>query len=85
MYMYMHVHSPPFPHSTFTFKNVFVDANLLGPIATPTLLKFSSSGTLQQAWGAGIFYLPHSLTIDHRGNLWVTDVALHQVSLHTYT
>ena len=25
------------------------------------------------------FYMPHGLTIDHNDNLWVTDVALHQV------
>lgn len=27
----------------------------------------------------GRFYMPHGLTIDHEGNVWVTDVALHQV------
>ena len=25
------------------------------------------------------FYLPHGLTVDKQGNVWVTDVALHQV------
>lgn len=25
------------------------------------------------------FYMPHGLTIDHEDNVWVTDVALHQV------
>lgn len=25
------------------------------------------------------FYMPHGLTIDKQGNLWVTDVGLHQV------
>ena len=25
------------------------------------------------------FYLPHGISIDHEGNLWLTDVALHQV------
>lgn len=26
-----------------------------------------------------MFYLPHGMTIDHHGNTWVTDVAMHQV------
>ncbi len=30
-------------------------------------------------WGAGLFYMPHGLTIDNQGNVWITDVALHQV------
>ena len=25
------------------------------------------------------FYLPHGIAIDHENNIWVTDVALHQV------
>lgn len=25
------------------------------------------------------FYMPHGLTVDHENNIWVTDVALHQV------
>lgn len=29
------------------------------------------------------FYMPHGLTIDHEGNVWVTDVALHQVMKFT--
>ena len=26
-----------------------------------------------------MFYMPHGLTIDHQGNFWLTDVAMHQV------
>lgn len=26
-----------------------------------------------------MFYLPHGMTIDRHGNVWVTDVAMHQV------
>lgn len=25
------------------------------------------------------FYMPHGLTVDHEDNVWITDVALHQV------
>lgn len=28
---------------------------------------------------ANMFYLPHGLTVDNEGNIWITDVALHQV------
>ena len=28
--------------------------------------------------------MPHGLTIDHEGNTWLTDVALHQVCVSFY-
>jgi len=31
------------------------------------------------------FYLPHGITIDKDDNIWLTDVALHQVVLISYT
>lgn len=31
------------------------------------------------SWGAGMFYMPHGITIDSKGNTWLSDVALHQV------
>ena len=55
-----------------------------GPIKVPTLLKFSSVGAPERAWGESQFYMPHGLTIDPEGNFWVTDVALHQVLYMTY-
>lgn len=67
-----------FFHRTFTYTNIFVNAEQ-GPISTPTVFKFSSQGVLEQVWGAGLFYLPHSITVDHLGNIWITDVAMHQV------
>jgi len=30
-------------------------------------------------WGGNVFALPHSITVDSRDNVWVADVALHQV------
>eukprot|EP00887_Chlorella_sp_A99_P001399 scaffold8.g1399.t1 len=49
------------------------------PIAGPTVLQLEQdSGRLLQAWAAGEHYLPHMITIDWEGNLWVTDVGLHQ-------
>ena len=30
------------------------------------------------SWGKDRFYLPHGISVDPQGNLWLTDVALHQ-------
>src|SRR5687768_6639272 len=50
------------------------------PIARPTVLVLDAdSGTVRRAWGAGRFAMPHGLTVDAAGNVWLTDVALHQV------
>lgn len=65
--------------SSFDFKNVYQHIKD-GPIVVPTLLRFSAkTGQPEEAWASSIFYLPHGLTIDHKGSFWVTDVALHQV------
>ena len=68
-----------FLNSSFTDDNVYIDFD--GPIMSPTILKFSSSGNIQQVWGSGMFYMPHSITVDTRGNIWITDVAMHQVGI----
>lgn len=50
------------------------------PIAEPTVLRFSAqTGELMTDWGARRFAMPHGLSVDHQGNIWLTDVALHQV------
>jgi DNA-binding beta-propeller fold protein YncE len=49
------------------------------PIQEPTILMWSGEGTLLKSWGAGLFRLPHGLSIDDENNVWVTDVALNQV------
>lgn len=38
-----------------------------------------STGRLLRSWGEGLFIMPHGLTVDHEGNVWLTDVGLHQV------
>lgn len=49
-------------------------------IARPTVAVFDgATGVLLDQWGEDLFVLPHSLTVDHEDNVWVTDVALHQV------
>ena len=39
----------------------------------------ASTGQLSKSWGAGLFIMPHGLTIDRDGNVWLTDVGLQQV------
>lgn len=49
-------------------------------IAAPTVSVFDgATGRLLSTWGANRFIMPHGLTVDHAGNLWLTDVGLHQV------
>jgi peptidylamidoglycolate lyase len=51
----------------------------LDTIDAPVVLAFDGeTGNLQALWGAGAFVIPHSLTVDPEGNLWLTDVGLHQ-------
>ena len=38
-----------------------------------------NTGKVVNSWGANLFYMPHGLTIDSSGNIWVTDVGRHQV------
>jgi len=49
------------------------------PIAEPTVIKFAPDGTLLAQWGAGRFIMPHGLSIDADGKVWITDVAHEQV------
>eukprot|EP00873_Tetraselmis_striata_P004906 jgi/Tetstr1/425170/TSEL_015631.t1 len=50
------------------------------PIKEDCILEVDrDSGAVLRSWGAGVFYMPHGLTIDHEGNLWLTDTGLHQV------
>lgn len=50
------------------------------PIASPTIAVFDGrTGRLLREWGENRFMMPHGLTIDRDDNVWVTDVALHQV------
>lgn len=64
--------------NTFTETNVYrrIGDN---PIPQHTILMFNETGELVDSWGQDLFYMPHGITIDNKGNVWVTDVALHQV------
>jgi peptidylamidoglycolate lyase len=49
-------------------------------ISSSTLLVLGKdSGQVIRSWGANLFIMPHGLSVDNDNNIWVTDVALHQV------
>ena len=49
-------------------------------IPSPTIFILDDeTGNLIESWGADMFVMPHSLTIDKDDNVWLTDVGLHQV------
>ncbi|XP_063899754.1 peptidyl-alpha-hydroxyglycine alpha-amidating lyase 1 isoform X1 [Helicoverpa armigera] len=48
-------------------------------IPEPTILVLNDTGELVDMWGQNLFYIPHGITVDYEGNVWVTDVAMHQV------
>ena len=49
------------------------------PIPVDTVLTVNQTGHTVNAWGKGMFFLPHMITVDSQNNIWLTDVALHQV------
>jgi peptidylamidoglycolate lyase len=57
----------------------------LTPIPAPVVLIFDGqTGKPLSRWGEKQFALPHSLTVDRDDNVWITDVALHQVYKFTH-
>jgi len=63
-----------------SFNNDVFNTAKYGPIAENVLsLIDAKTSKLISSWGANIFYMPHGLTIDSESNIWLTDVALHQV------
>jgi len=64
--------------TSFDEKERFSPAK--GAISESTLLVVDpETGKVLEKRGADRFYMPHGLTIDQQDNVWVTDVALHQV------
>ena len=53
------------------------------PIAGETVTLLDPSGNRLGGWGAGLFIMPHGLSLDRDGNVWVTDVGAHQVRKFT--
>lgn len=67
---------------SFDFNDVYQRVEE-GPIPESTVLTLEpGNGHLLHRWGRQQFYMPHGLTVDREGFIWVTDVALHQI--HKY-
>jgi len=63
---------------SFDDHNIFQSQS--DPIPEPTVLKLDpETGDVMDSWGEHMFFMPHGLTIDHKGNTWLTDQAMHQV------
>nr|XP_050844580.1 peptidyl-alpha-hydroxyglycine alpha-amidating lyase 2-like [Vespula vulgaris] len=66
-------------YDTFTNDNVYQE-EYKGPIKENTVLTLDpNTGEILRGWGNHTFYLPHGIHIDGFGNVWLTDIALHQV------
>merc|ERR1712241_1583882 len=64
---------------SFDSKNQLV-ARKEKPIQVDTILTLDANkGKVVSSFGKDMFYMPHGLNIDKEGNIWVTDVGLHQV------
>lgn len=48
------------------------------------LMLDNETGRLLNSFGAGMFIMPHGLTVDRENNIWVSDVGLHQVFKFTH-
>ena len=49
-------------------------------IKMPVIVELdATTGAVLRTWGAGAFLIPHSLTIDSKGNYWITDVGRQQI------
>ncbi|XP_038076375.1 peptidyl-glycine alpha-amidating monooxygenase B-like [Patiria miniata] len=63
----------------FSADNHYMEVDK-GRIKNSTVLVFDKEmGHMKQQWGTNMFFMPHGLSIDHEGNIWLTDVALHQI------
>lgn len=55
------------------------------PIAGAAIVVFDgATGEFLGEWGEGFFAMPHGLTVDSEDNVWVTDIARHQVFKFTH-
>jgi peptidylamidoglycolate lyase len=55
------------------------------PLKEPAVLVIDAgTGRLANAWGANRFLVPHGVTVDHEGSVFLTDVGLQQVFKFTH-
>ena len=69
--------------NTFFINSLFGTDNKLKEkkvIDEDTILVLDpDTGDVVESFGKGLFYVPHGITVDNQGNIYVTDVGLHQV------
>ncbi len=71
--------SPP----SFSHRNNVYAGDKTKPIPVETVLTLNSTGHVVNAWGKDMFFMPHMITIDKQNCVWMTDVAMHQVTATT--
>ncbi|KAK3593802.1 hypothetical protein CHS0354_014344 [Potamilus streckersoni] len=62
---------------SFAFDNTFTEQDK--PIQTDIIAVLGADESIKRQFGKGRFYMPHGISLDREGNIWLTDVALHQV------
>jgi len=64
----------------FSFNKNFKFNSSLGVIKNSTFYIIDpNTGVVESEHGSDMFYMPHGIAVDKKGNYWVTDVARHQV------
>lgn len=65
--------------TTFDLRNNYAGDRDV-PIPTDTIITLDqNTGEVLSSWGKNMFFMPHGITLDESDNIWITDVALHQV------
>ncbi|XP_060607191.1 peptidyl-glycine alpha-amidating monooxygenase-like isoform X2 [Ruditapes philippinarum] len=62
---------------SFTPMNRYTQQNM--PVDVDPVVILDKAGSLIRHFGKNRFYLPHGLSLDSDENIWLTDVAMHQV------
>lgn len=56
------------------------DAKGLTPVREPVVEVFdAATGRLKREWGAGLFVVPHGISVGANGHVWITDTGSNQV------
>ena len=74
-------------HVVWDAKSFGRDYKLVAPtlIGEDTIVTLDAdSGKPVSSFGKDLFLMPHGLTVDNEGNIYVTDVGLHQVMRVSY-
>ncbi|XP_067667286.1 peptidyl-glycine alpha-amidating monooxygenase B-like [Haliotis asinina] len=61
---------------TFDVNNKLIPQDA---IPENVIVILDNKGKLVRQFGSDQFYLPHGIEVDSKGNIWVTDIGLHQV------